>query len=381
MKILLFVSSLSLKYGGPSRSVPGMAKGLSEAGVDVTLMTLYSDDMNIHSLDGTNVKLVSLKKKFDRVEFKRTIIRDKIDLVQIQSLWNPEYHLMAKICRKMNIPYIITPRGMLEPWSMKQKKWKKNLAMLLYQRFDLNHAACIYTTSDMEAQHIRDLNIKAPCSVIPNGIEINRYPCRDFIKKVKKQVLFLSRIHVKKGIEILINAWERIVNDYSDWSLLIVGNGEQSYIDSLKMMINEKNLSNYISIIPPVFGVDKIELYQSSALFVLPSYSENFGMVIAEALSSGVPVITTNNTPWEMLNGDAYNNRLGWCIDLSVENLERSLREALSMDFSNLYNMGQQGSAFVKKSLDYKVVADKAKQLYAWLLYGEVKPNYVYGLL
>ena len=289
---------------------------------------------------------------------------------------------MAKICRKINVPYIITPRGMMEPWSMKQKKWKKKLAMLLYQRHDLNNAACIYTTSDMEAQHVQDLNIIASCAVIPNGIEIDGYPCRNSVERVKKQVLFLSRIHIKKGIELLIDAWGRIVDDYSDWSLLIVGNGEESYITSLQKKINNRGLSEQIEILPPVFGVDKVELYQSSALFVLPSYSENFGMVIAESLACGVPVITTTNTPWEMLNGNALKKerRKGWCIDLNVDNLEKSLRQALSMGIPGLYNMGQESSEMVTTMLDYRNVAKKALQLYSWLLKGEQKPDFVEGI-
>ena len=244
--------------------------------------------------------------------------------------------------------------------------------MMLYQRGDLNHAASIYTTSDLEADHIREIGIKAPCSIIPNGIDTSNYPCRQD-PFVKKQVLFLSRIHPKKGIEVLLAAWKRVIDAHPGWSLLIVGNGEESYIQSLKDKVNEMSLSDTVQISKPVFGEEKIALYQSSSLFVLPSYSENFGMVIAEALSCGVPVITTDNTPWEMLN----ETKTGWCISLNEDNLVKTLEEALSMDADTLYQMGQKGSREVYERFDYHSVAKKNVELYTWILEGGTPPSFV----
>lgn len=371
MKVLLYVSSLSLNSGGPSRSVPMMAKGLSEAGLDVVLMTQYSDDMNTHALDGTNVQIVPLKYGIIAREIDAFFVNNGIDIVQLQSVWSLDYHKLAKICRRNDIPYLITPRGMLEPWSLSQKKWKKQIAMFLYQKNDLNHAAYIYTTSDMEARHVRELGIKTPCSVIPNGIEIDGYPCRASIDKVKKQVLFLSRIHVKKGIELLIDAWVELRGDYPDWELLIVGNGDKGYIDSLIHRVNTAGLQDSIKIKPPVFGDAKVEFYQSSSLFVLPSYSENFGMVIAEAMSCGVPVITSNNTPWEVLNGDKFPNKIGWCISLSHKTLLDALREAMSMPSKDLYEMGQRASIYINDNYNYRLVTDKTLALYKKILSSE----------
>ena len=375
MKVLFFISSLSLKSGGPSRSVPMMAKGLSEAGIDVTLLTNYSDDMNVHALDGTSVDIVALKDGFSpsRIE---AMIRDKqIDLIQIQSLWSLEYHQMAKICRKLGIPYIITPRGMLEPWSLRQSALKKKLALLLYQKNDLNHSACIYTTSDMEAYNVHNLGIKAQCSVIPNGIETDGYPCRKDKEMVKKQILFLSRIHEKKGIELLIDAWEDLVNDFPEWTVKIVGNGEEAYIIKLKSTIQQKNLEKNMEILAPVFGQAKVELYQNSSLFVLPSYSENFGMVIAEAMSCGVPVITTEFTPWSFLDEE----KAGWSIRLNPESLEMALREALSIPSETLYEMGQNASRLVRERYNYRSVSKRVIKLYEWILNNTEKPSFVYS--
>lgn len=384
MKVLTFLTSISLKGGGPSRSVPMLVKGLAEVGVDVTLMTVRSEQMNTHAFEGSSAKLHILDS-FDSKEVEEYVMSEQFDIIQIQSMWDPRYHKLVKIAQKLNIPYLITPRGMLEPWSLTQSKWKKKLAMMLYQKADLQKAACIFTTADMEAQHVHDLGIKVPCSVIPNGIETEGYPCRKDSSEVKKQVLFLSRVHVKKGIEILIEAFyklraESLVDstssptvNFRDWSVVIVGNGEEKYIESLKFKVKSLELESCVEIKEPVFGKDKIELYQSSSIFCLPSYSENFGMVIAEAMSCGVPVITTTNCPWEILN----ETNTGWCIDLSVENLEKTLREAMSMDPAELFEKGQQSSKLVFENFNYKNVAKRTAELYKWIIEGGNTPEFI----
>lgn len=373
MKVLTFLSSISLKGGGPSRSVPMLVKGLAELGVNITLMTVRDDDMNTHAIEGTSAKLKVLEPGFTNKELEEYLLEEHFDVIQIQSIWEYRYHRLTKLAQKHHIPYIITPRGMLEPWSLAQKKWKKKLGLWLYQLADLKKSACIYTTAEMEAQHVRELGVKVPMSVIPNGIDTNGYSCRTDITMVKKQILFLSRIHIKKGIELLIDSFSHICTDYPEWKVVIVGNGEEEYIKSLKQRIASLGLNNCIEIINPVFGDAKIKLYHESAIFCLPSYSENFGMVIAEALCCGVPVITTNGTPWQLLN----DNKLGWCIDLSTESLELALREAMSTDSQILYNMGQQGSQFVRDNFDYRSTAKKTKCLYEWIVTGNNMPSFV----
>ena len=374
MKVLSFVSSLDLSSGGPSRSVPMLAKGLAELGVDITLMVIRSENMNIHALEGTSVKLKVISPSFSRREIAKFLADERFELIQIQSVWEMPYHKVMVEARKLNIPYIVTPRGMLEPWSLSQKKWKKRLAWWLYQRNDVQKSACVFTTAKMEAEHVSALGITTCKAVIPNGIETVGYPCKSSIEGVKKQVLFLSRVHVKKGIEILFDAWKRIHSEFAGWQLLVIGNGEAEYIHSLENRVENLGLKDCIKILPPVFGEAKIKVYQESALFCLPSFSENFGMVIAEAMSCGTPVITTTNCPWNILN----ETNTGWCIDLSVDNLERVLREAMGMDANALYDMGQRASKLIYDNFDYRSVTSKTLRLYEWLLNSGEKPEFVY---
>ena len=374
MKILSFVSSLDLSSGGPSRSVPMLAKGLAELGVDITLMTVKSENMNTHALEGTTAKLKVLTPSFSKKEIAKYLADERFDLIQIQSMWDLPYHKVMVEARRLGIPYIVTPRGMLEPWSLSQKKWKKKLAWWFYQRNDVQKSVCVFTTAKMEAEHVSNLGITTCKVVIPNGIETDAYPCKSSVEGVKKQVLFLSRVHVKKGIELLFEAWKRIHSDYADWQLLVIGNGEAEYIHSLENRVESLGLKDSIKILPPVFGEAKIKVYQESALFCLPSFSENFGMVIAEAMSCGTPVITTTNCPWNILN----ETNTGWCIDLSVDNLEHALREGMGMDANALYDMGQRASKLIFDNFDYRSVTRKTLRLYEWLLNSGEKPEFVY---
>lgn len=375
MRICIFTTSIDKRLGGPSRSVPILARGLANKGILTTLLTCKTEQMNVHLLDNSTVDLKIIDANVNVKCFEKDILDAKYDLIHLQNLWMPLYHKMARIARKHNIPYIMTPRGCLEPWCMKQKRIKKLVAFHLYQKRDLQQAACILATSKMEADNIRALGITSPIAIIPNGIDISEYKCRTSEDKthVKKQILFLSRIHEKKGIEFLINAWEQLRAKYPTWNVVIAGNGEESYIHRLNEIIKSKSLRDCVEIIPPVFGEDKRRLYCESSLFVLPSYSENFGMVIAEAMSCGVPVITTNGTPWQELN----EIKLGWCIDLSLEKLITSISKAIELGQDSLFWMGQECSKHIRDTYQYTEVAAKNKAVYEWILNGGVKPDFV----
>ncbi len=379
MKICIFTTSIDKTGGGPSRSVPILAKGLSQVGLEVTLFTCSSPQMNTHQLDGSRVNLKVVSPDITNEELEKEIVLGNYDLIHGQNLWAPLYCKMAKVARKHNIPYMMTPRGCLEPLTYQGqgfvKNLKKKLAMLLYQKNDLQKAACILATAQMEADNIRALGVNAPIAIIPNGIDVSEYKCRsvEFKPSVKTQIVFLSRIHQKKGIEFLINAWEHLKAKYPEWNVVIAGNGDDSYINELRNLIISKGLQNCVEIIPPVFGEAKHKLYCESSLFVLPTYSENFGMVIAEAMSCGVPCITTNGTPWQELN----ENHLGWCIDLSLENVVVAISEAIDLGQDTLFDMGQRCSKHIQDTYQYAQVAAKNKAVYEWIVNNESRPDYI----
>lgn len=379
MKICILIHSIDKKDGGPSRSVPILARGLSKVGVDVTLMAVKSEDMNLHAVENIGIKVVVLPKKVSKSELEKAFLDGQFDLIHFQMIWVPLYIKAAQICRKHHIPYMTTPRGTLQPWCYNDKnvikRMKKRIAMMAYQYRDIQNASAILATAKMEADNLRKFGFSNPIAVVANGIDVSEYQCRTVADKasVKKQILFLSRVHPKKGIEYLIDAWNTLHTKYPDWNVVIAGNGEDSYIQHLNELIEQKGLQNCIEVVPPVFGVEKHKLYCESSLFVLPTHSENFGMVIAEAMSCGVPVITTNGTPWQELN----DLNLGWCIDLSVENLVNALQEAIDSGADALFDKGQLCSKHVYNTYQYTEVAAKNKAVYEWILGLGDKPDFV----
>lgn len=365
MKVCIFIPNIDKKTGGPSRSVPLLAKGLSEVGVDVTLLTHPSDEMNLHILEGSSVHVSFLPMHYKRSELEEFIVENNFDILQGESMWIPLSHSIIRIARRHSIPYLMVPRGSLEPWSLRQKWFKKKIAWWLYQYKDIRHASCILATAPMEAEHLRLLGFRNPIAVLPNGIDVSEYPCRTITAyPPNKQVLFLSRIHPKKGIELLLEAWETLHDDCRNWKLVIAGNGEAAYIEQLKRKISDIGLNDSVTIIPPIFGESKCALYAQSSLFILPTYSENFGMVVAEAMSCGVPVITTRNAPWKVLE----ETKSGWWVDMNIQEIVASLKEAMSLPDDILFTMGQTGSKIVNERFEYRNIAKKTALLYEWIV-------------
>jgi glycosyltransferase involved in cell wall biosynthesis len=370
------VSSLDLNYGGPSKSVSDLAFNQSILAQKVSIFTIVSDNPYFKDSPHPNLSLRFVRKKNFKKDLICYINDIKFDILHGHGIWQMPVHHMAQLARKKNIPYIITPRGMLEPWALNAGKWKKKLALAFYQRKDLAKAACIHATAQMEADSIRKLGFKNPVAVIPNGIDISEFPVlTEKPKKENNTLLFLSRIHPKKGIENLIEAWKQLNKSLrQNWQIEIAGNGDKIYITTLQKLIDKKGLSEEIKIIGPQFGEAKLATYSRADLFVLPTYSENFGVVIAEALACGVPVITTNGTPWHELN----SHHAGWCINIGDQPLVEALQEALQLPIEKRRVMGQNGRKLVEEKYSIEAVASQMIQLYKWILKEGDKPEFVY---
>lgn len=374
MKISHCIASIDLNSGGTTTACLDLVNELSKE-VITNLFSLKTDNQS--NLVSESVGLYTCEHTF--LDYSKSLnkafFKVKSDLFHGHGLWNFPLHQMVKFCLCKNIPYIISVHGMLEPWSLRQSKIKKKLAMSLYQHKDLIRASCLHATAESEAENIRRLGYKNPIAIIPNGIDVNEYPLKKSVKSNgKRKILFLSRIHPKKGIEILIDAWEAInISLRRDWEIEIAGNGESEYIESLEQKILSSSLQDEIKIIGPKFGLDKIKCYHSADLFVLPTYSENFGIVIAEALSCGLPVITTKGTPWD----DLIRVDAGSWIDIGVESLKNTLENYLVKKQDDLKHMGENGRRLIEEKYSIESVGNNFLKLYKWLLYNTEKPDFV----
>lgn len=265
---------------------------------------------------------------------------------------------------------------MLEPWVMRQGAVKKNLALLLYQRNSLKDADCLHALTLEEFKNIKKVNLKNPIAIIPNGINIKKFRPKNISGiNNNKTILFLSRLHPKKGIELLIEAWAKVPQNIKrDWVLRIVGGGEAAYVNKIYKIISERSLFNQIELVGSKFDNDKITEFQNSNLFVLPSYSEGFPMAVLEASACGIPVITTKGTPWQELK----THNAGWWIDIGVEPLKEALIEAMKLSDIERIQMGLNGRKLVEENYSIESVAQKMIQLYEWILNSKCKPNFVY---
>lgn len=270
-------------------------------------------------------KIIKVKLFFyDNARIKKNLnlknILKNIDICHFYGGWTYFHFKVVHLAAKLKKKIIIHPLGYYEPWSLEQKKIKKRIAWHLYQKNILSNSNLIHCASENEKKNLLKLNDSFKTIVLPYGIE-NSFIKKNFYKKsIKKKALFFSRIHYKKGIENLIKAWTTINNP--DWTLDIMGPVDnEKYLSKLKKMNFEyKN----VSFLKPVYSERKKKiLFTKYDFLVLPTYNENFGMVILEALARGLPVLTNHNAPWRDIK--VYN--AGWYIGESYEDLLSCLKK------------------------------------------------------
>lgn len=202
MNIFHFIQSIDITTGGPARSVTNLLSALIRHSSDnFKLFTKQSD--NPLKVDNSLQKRINFIDSYSSLRGKIEENSEHDLIFHGHGIWQSSIHKMAVLAQKNNIPYIISPRGMLEPWSLSQKKLKKLIALFFYQRNDIVRCSVIHATAQMEADNIRKLGFTNPIAVIPNGINLENFPKTPMIKKTqKKKVLFLSRIHKKKELRI-----------------------------------------------------------------------------------------------------------------------------------------------------------------------------------
>ena len=356
MRVLHVILGISPKAGGPSRSVQGLVAGLNEIGVETWLMTLSR---------GCEPWIGGAMRFVNGEPFEDTVNRIRPDIVHLHGIWHLALHRCVVICRRWNIPYVIAPRGMLEPWSLKQKWLKKRLARWLYQDRDLKGAAALHATAESEAEQFKKLGFKNPVIVSPNGVNVpNGFQVpvpRSPFPSVARRALFVSRMHPKKGVLELVEAWSTLNNSTcakrpDNWKVELVytvsGEFEKEYEAKVKARVAELGLQDQFIFTGALNDEEKWKAYARADLFVLPTYSENFGIVVAEALWAGVPVITTKGTPWKELE----ERKCGWWIDTGVNPLVITLKEAISLSDFERGEMGTRGRGLVDEKYTWGAV-------------------------
>jgi len=292
----------------------------------------------------------------------------KVDVLHDNGIWLPHNHRLAELAVRRGIPRVVSTRGMLEPWAMNHKRWKKSLAWWVYQRRDLKRARCHHTTAETEARHVERLGLGVPLCVIPNGVDVPPQVARTEGKNEerggRKIALFLGRIHPKKGLPMLIEAWARVRPD--GWLLQIAGPDEAGHRAQVQNAVSAAGLSEVVFFVGAIEGEEKESAFSDADLFVLPTHSENFGIAVAEALAHGLPVLTTTGAPWSRLP----ELGCGWWVDVGVDEIAAGLRQATSCDTETLRAMGARGRKWVRAEFGWERIAKEFMATYEGLLSG-----------
>lgn len=375
VRVLHVIAGLHPRFGGTSRVVVDVTDALSkQSHMSVTLLTqsrvkdetVAAASTDVHRVVALSRSRLALSAGLPlRAALKQIMIADSVRLIHNHGLWHPANHWAGTAGCRFGVPLVVQPHGMLEPWALYHKVWKKQIAMALFQRRDLECAKLLIATSTSEYLNFRRLGFRHPIAVIPHGVTMPLRSTPDVPPVAQagreRVALFLSRVHPKKGLLNLVNAWANLTP--KGWKLRIAGPDEGGHLQDVMRAVRGFGIADSVEYVGEVDGPSKSVVYRSADLFVLPSFSENFGVVVAEALAHGVPVITTRATPWSGLR----DHGCGWWIEATVDALTDTLREALEKAPSDLRAMGDRGRQYAAE-FTWSRVAQQTQDSYRWVL-------------
>lgn len=374
MKILQTIAGFGAHSGGTSTCTYDLLSAMHRIGCNVDLMSIQSKDLMGHGEEWIKVLPNDAITPFGySLNIKKFLCQSDYDLYHTNGLWMYCNHVTVSVARKKGKPYIITPHGMLYPQALARSAWKKRLMMHLYFDKDIRDASCIHATCMQEMKYYRDLGYRNPVAIIANPAPIPNYIDEIKPQRDKKRIGFLGRLHPRKNVKGLIEAWASLGNATLNAELYIMGKGDESYEAGLKKLVQTLGLTNIV-FAGFVSGREKFEKLASlSALFV-PSDFENFGMIITEALIVKTPVMASLGTPWEELN----SHHCGWWVNNDVQTLAQTIEKTLSLSEEDRNAMGERGKQLIIDKYSDIQVASQMKQLYEWVLNSGEKPDFVY---
>jgi glycosyltransferase involved in cell wall biosynthesis len=370
----------AVRYGGPIRSVHGLAAALARRGHEVHVYTTNVDgdeDLNVPpdrpvDLDGVSIhyfRVPAFRRLFWAPSLGRRLrasIAD-FDVVHLHSVFLWPIWAAARAAARAAVPYIVTPHGMLIRDVIRRKnRWIKIAWIHLIERTTLTHAAGLHVTAELEGAEIRALHLPVPEVVadVPNGVdypvEYLPLPQTPFARLPQRYALFLSRISWKKGLDRLIAAWQWV----PDVLLVVAGNDEEGYRPELERLARTLGLADRVLFTGPVSDDHKWALYEKAELFLLPSYSENFGIVVAEAMAMGCPVLVTPEVGIAQLVESAG---AGVVTSNDPANLAAVVR-ALLDDEPRRRELGRRGREVVSQQLKWDRVVVQMEDLYVSVL-------------
>lgn len=386
MKILHVIPSLAAGFGGPSIAGLELCKQLIRKGEDVTIFTTNADvrgklDVklnNLQDIEGVKVYYFAVdflnhyKISFSLLEELKKRIPN-FDIVHIHSLFQFPSLAASYYCRKYRKPYIIRPLGQLDPFLLKRHRLRKWLYMNLFEISNLRFANSIHYTSEFEREQAKKVGLELNSFVIPLGVDLNaflRLPERGSFRqkfpqlKDKKVILFLSRINFKKGLDLLVKAFKALVKQRSDIFLVIAGPDYEGYAERIKTWLSKEGLLDKAIFTGMLSGEEKLAAFIDSDLFVLPSYSENFGIVVLEAIACGVPVIISNKVG---IYKEVQAAQAGIVVENDPDSLFYAIEQLLNDDLARKQVI-ENGKKLLSNYYDTEKIADALIKVYNRIL-------------
>lgn len=386
MKILHYLPSFRLQRGGPVRAVLDLASNLVSRGHGVTLLTCeYGDIPAAWAEEGAGRPRVVLMDQPETFNgpigraYRGVIAREVgwSDVVHVHGVWNYSNVQLAGTARAQGKPYIVSLRGMLDDWSMEQKALKKRVFHFLIYKKLLERAAAVHCTAQAELDQSKKWFPRGRGIVVANLLDLGPFRAPPgpglarekfaVLGNGKRNVLFLSRLHYKKGAEVLIGAAALLRGSGGvACNFILAGEGDESYVRTLKELAADRGVAQDVHFVGHVSGALKVSLYQAADIFALPTSQENFGFVFPEALASGTPVVTTKGVDiWgELLAGGGAA-----IVERTQEAFAHEIAAILG-DEVRLERMRAASRPFVFATYDEGVLMDQFERMYAEALRG-----------
>ena len=388
MKVGILTASISRKAGGLFWAVRSLSSSLMDAGCQVRV---FGGDDDCAAVDGLTWGRVPLEIQatvgprafgFQR-DLQRRLAVFQPDLAHVHGLWT--YPSMATVHwsggRK---PYVVSPHGMLDPWAVRNSGWKKKIARLIYENIHLNGAACIHALCESERQAIRTFGLQVPVAVIPNGVDLPDLnldlPVPDWNLRLPdgaKVLFFLSRLHPKKGISILLDAWAKArqhgLPGAKEWQLVIAGWEQDGHQGELENQVRELAIADSVHFVGPQFDVAKAASLHRADAYVLPSLSEGLPMAVLEAWSYARPVLMT--TQCNLPEGFAAAAAIR--IEPEIQSVVSGLEALFGMSDYERSAMGQRGRDLVERHFTWSRIGTELANVYLWMLGRGPQPEVV----
>ncbi|MDP6824209.1 MAG: glycosyltransferase [Dehalococcoidia bacterium] len=376
MQVLHVAAGFEVRQGGPPRVVASLTSGLSRAGVSSIVFAAE------HVVDhGPLVEAPDASLRLFRTgglarwwpghspDLKRALQREAraADVVHIHEMWHYPHFAAARACKSLGVPFVVSPHGSLDPWALASKQLKKRVYSAIWQRRLLGRAAAAHALTGTEESQLRAYGYSGPVSVIPNGIDVDefqrpvppglmddRYP----ELRGKKVILFLGRLHEKKGLDLLVRAFAGLHGTRLDTHLLIVG-PDDGYETDVRRMIGEAGIEGSVTLTGPLDGDDRLAAMTRADVYALPSYSEGFSVGVLEALAAGIPVVISTFCYFP----EVETAGAGLVTEPDVEEVEAALSTVI--DNPELGDrMGKAGKNLVHTGYSWESVASSFIELY-----------------